>query len=110
MEKNLDLSVAARIGNVQERYKNLEEFSKNQQSLIERLIAYSKKKEDQNENLNMIITNLEKIVANLESDLVNALKLNNVKDMLIANLELKDVKSTTISDIEENSKFTQCDR
>ena len=110
MEKNLDLSVATRIGNIQERYQHLEECNKNQQSLIERLIAYSKEKEDQNNNLNKMITNLEKIVANLESDLNNLQKLNSVKDLLIANLELKDAKDTSLSDLEENSKFTQVNR
>ena len=110
MEKNLDLSVATRIGNIQERYQHLEECNKNQQSLIKRLIAYSKEKEDQNNNLNKMITNLEKIVANLESDLNNLQKLNSVKDLLIANLELKDAKDTSLSDLEENSKFTQVNR
>ena len=92
------------------RYQNLEEYSNNQESLIKRLLAYSKEKENENDNLNKTITNLEKIVANLESDLRKIKKINNVKDILIANLELKGAKNPTISDIEENSKFTQVSR
>ena len=61
MEKESDLSVLARIENVQKQYRNLEEYEKKQESLIERLIAYSKEKESD-------IDNLKKIVANLECD------------------------------------------
>ena len=107
MEKISDLCVLARIENMQKQYRNLEECKKKQESLIERLIAFSKEKESEIENLRKIITNLEKIVANLECDLENSQKMNNMKNNLTANLELKGERNTTISDIEENSKFTQ---